>query len=131
MHLELQAALTPVLADLEVSSGVAARVSDEEWQDAVPGAASCVVVSPGGFGMGVWISIGQPLSAQVTALADQVQEWAVEALWMLGRSASWPACEHHPGRHPLAAREVEGRALWVCPTLGAQVGEIGALTSAG
>jgi hypothetical protein len=103
MNPELEAALTPLLADLQVPSGVVPIVGDTEWQDE-PGAASCWLHSPDGTGMGVWVQTGQPFLAQVLALADQVQEWAVEALWKLNRPASWPACPHHPDRHPLAAR---------------------------
>ena len=59
-------------------------------------------------------------------LADWVQEWAVEALWSLGRSATWPQCPHHPDSHPLAPVERAGRAVWVCPKLDVEVWEIGA-----
>ncbi|GAA0323242.1 hypothetical protein [Kineococcus aurantiacus] len=126
MHPELNAALSPLLADLQVPSGVAPTVGDREWQDD-PGAASCWLHSPDGTGMGVWIQTGQPFTTQVLALAEQVQEWAVEALWKLERPASWPACPHHPDRHPLSAREHDGQAVWVCPVLDTKVAVIGAL----
>ncbi|WP_432485689.1 hypothetical protein [Kineococcus esterisolvens] len=130
MHPELEAALVPVLADLHAPSGVVPTVSDEQWQD-YPGAASCVLHSPGHFALGVWIATGQPFATQVAALADQVQEFAVEALWLLGRSASWPACPHHPDRHPLAARERGEQAVWTCPVLQVDVSTIGALSGTG
>ena len=126
MHPELDAALAPFLADLQVPSGVVPSVGDREWQD-YPGAASCWLHSPDGTGMGVWVQTGQPFTAQLLALADQVQEWAVEALWKLERPASWPACPYHPDRHPLAAREHDEQAVWVCPVLDARVATIGAL----
>jgi hypothetical protein len=128
MNPELEAALTPLLADLQVPSGVVPIVDDTEWQDE-PGAASCWLHSPDGTGMGVWVQTGQPFSAQVLALAVQVQDWAVEALWKLNRPASWPACPHHPDRHPLAARRQEGQALWSCLVLDERVSAIGSLGS--
>ena len=126
MNPELTAALAPILADLAVPSGVEATVSEQEWQD-YPDSASCSLFSPDGFGMGVWISLGEPLTTQVAMLADQVQEWAVEALWQLGRSASWPACPYHPDRHPLMVREGQGQALWLCPVEEREVSAVGAL----
>jgi hypothetical protein len=117
-----------LLADLQVPSGVAPTVGDREWQDD-PNAASCWLHSPDGTGMGVWVQTGQPFTAQVLALADQVQEWAVEALWMLERPASWPACPYHPDRHPLVAREHDDQAIWVCPVLDTRVAAVGALAS--
>lgn len=81
MHPELRAAPAPILADLAAPSGIEPRVEEQEWQDH-PNSASCSLVGPGGSSTGVWISLGQPLVAQVVMLADQVQEWAVEALWL-------------------------------------------------
>ena len=129
MHPELTAALAPILTDLAVPSGVEATVSEQEWQDH-PDSASCFLSGPDGFGTGVWICLGQPPTAQVAMLADQVQEWAVEALWQLGRSASWPACPYHPDRHPLAVRQGRGQALWSCPVQGREVSAVGALADA-
>jgi hypothetical protein len=128
MNRELDAALTPLLADLQVPSGVVPIVDETEWQDE-PGAVSCWLRSPDGTGMGVWVQTGQPFLAQVLALADQVQEWAVEALWKLNRAASWPACPHHPGRHPLAARTHGAEVVWSCPVLEERVSAIGSLGS--
>ncbi|WP_380162727.1 hypothetical protein [Kineococcus sp. R86509] len=128
MNPELDAALTPLLADLQVPDGVVPIVDDTEWQDE-PGAASCWLHSPDGTGTGVWVQTGQPFPAQVLALADQVQQWAVEALWKLNRPASWPACPHHPDRHPLAARAHGAEAVWSCPVLDEKVSTIGSLRS--
>jgi hypothetical protein len=128
MNPELDAALTPLLADLQVPSGVVPIVDDTEWQDE-PGAASCWFHSPDGTGTGVWVQTGQPFLAQVLALADQVQERAVEALWTLNRSASWPACPYHPDRHPLAARTYGAEAVWSCLVLEERVSAIGSLGS--
>ncbi|WP_345711920.1 hypothetical protein [Kineococcus glutinatus] len=127
MHPELEAALAPLLADLDVSCGVLPLVDDKSWQDD-PDAASCWLFSPDGTGTGVWIPTGQREVEQVVMLADQVQEWAVESLWMLDRSASWPACPYHPKRHPLAAREQAEQAVWTCPVLQERICAVGALS---
>jgi hypothetical protein len=125
VHAELTAALVPILRDLDGPAGVRPSVRDEPWQDH-PGSASAMVFGPDGAGMGVWITVGQPAVAQIVLLADQVQQWAVESLWWLGRPATWPHCPHHPDSHPLLAAERSGRAMWTCPVLGIDVREIGA-----
>ena len=129
MHPELSAALAPILADLAVPSGIEATVDEQQWQD-YPDSASCSLSGPGGSGTGVWICLGEPFATQVATLADQVQDWAVEALWQVGRSASWPACPYHPDAHPLAVRQVQGQALWLCPVEEREVSAVGSLASA-
>ena len=124
---ELEAAFAPIRRDLQAPSGVTPTVVDRRWQEDAD-TASAFLYGPDGSGMGIWIQRGLPLSTQVVTLAEQVQEWAVEALWQLGRSASWPECPHHPARHPLEAREVDGGAVWACPVLGVIIHRIGQLT---
>ena len=126
MERELAAALDPVLRDLAGPGGVLPDVRDETWSDD-PGTASAFLYAADGTGMGISIDLGKPESAQITALADQVQDWAVEALWSLRRPTNWPSCPEHPGSHPLTAAESSGRALWTCPADGTEVSEIGAL----
>ena len=126
MNPELAAAFEPILRDLGAPSGVRPDVRDQPWLE-VPQTASASLWAPDGSGQGVWITLGEPFAAQVVFLADQAQEWAVEALWSLGRSTSWPPCPHHPARHPLTAVERSGRAVWACPVLGAEVNPIGAV----
>ncbi|WP_329260890.1 hypothetical protein OG223_42260 [Streptomyces sp. NBC_01478] len=64
---------------------------------------------------------------QLASLADQVQEWAVEALWSEGAPAVRPHCPAHPDMHPPAATIVVSSAVWVCPKSGATVARIGEL----
>ena len=94
----------------------------------MPPAAGCWLHSPEGTGTGLWVRTGQPVTAQVLALVDQVQEWAVQALWQPGRGASWRACPYHPDRHPLAARERDEQAVRLCLVLDARVSAVGSLT---
>ncbi|MFI5931026.1 hypothetical protein [Actinoplanes sp. NPDC051494] len=123
---DLVAALGPVLHDLGGLSGVLPEVRDEPWAGA-PGTAGVMLYASDGSGMGVAVTLGQARSVQVAEVADQVQEWAVEALWMLGRPTNWPPCPHHPAAHPLAPMEEGGRAFWTCPVSVVQVCEIGDL----
>jgi hypothetical protein len=124
MHPELAAALTPVLRDLDETAGIRPDVRDESWVDD-PRQTSAMLFGPDGTGMGIRVRLGDPPAAQVAEVADQVQEWAVEALWSLGRSTSWPPCPEHPDRHPLAAVARAGRAVWTCPVSGAEAGPVG------
>jgi hypothetical protein len=126
VHPELTAALTPILADLDRPGGVRPDLRDQEWND-FPGTASAYLYAADGSGQGISLTLGQPPARQVAELADSVQEWAVEALWMLGRPTNWPACPHHPQRHPLAPVELEGRAVWRCPADHTEIAEIGRL----
>jgi hypothetical protein len=123
MKPELVAALEPVLRDLATPEGVLPEVRDEPWGAA--GTASAMLYAADGSGGGISIEVGSPLPTQVAALADQVQDWAVEALWSLHRPTNWPPCPRHPGRHPLAADEISGRAVWICPADKTEVSAIG------
>ncbi|MGW4941112.1 hypothetical protein ACWEOZ_05920 [Actinoplanes sp. NPDC004185] len=126
MDSELAAALDPILADLARPGGVLPEIRDESWSD-LPGTASAYLYAQDGSGQGISIALGQPPARQVAELADRVQEWAVEALWTLGRPTNWPACPRHPHRHPLAATELHGRAVWECPADHVEIAAIGGL----
>ncbi|MGC4745065.1 hypothetical protein ACLQ28_05305 [Micromonospora sp. DT201] len=128
MERELAAALEPILADLGQPGGVPPDLRDEPWRED-PQTASAFLYASDGSGQGISIDLGLPAVTQVVALADQVQDWAVEALWSLGRATNWPPCPHHPESHPLAAVVRADRAVWACPTLGTEIGEIGTLAS--
>ncbi|RKN43836.1 hypothetical protein [Streptomyces hoynatensis] len=80
-----------------------------------------------GSGAGVRVEEG-PEPLVLAGIAEQVQEWAVEALWQEGLPAVWPECPAHPRTHPLAATVAGGTAVWSCPRSGrvvAPVGELG------
>lgn len=79
--------------------------------------------------MGVSVERGLPFAEQIVRLADQVQEWAVEALWSARKPAVWPECPDHPDSHPLVARLVTGAdaAVWCCPRTNAVKFPIGRL----
>ncbi len=114
MDAALAEALAPVLRDLENSGSLLPDVRDEQWSD-FEGQVTAMLYGPDGSGQGVFAMAGEPLPERIASVADQVQEWAIEARWQAGRPASWPECPEHPGSHPLAARLHDGRAAWTCP----------------
>lgn len=121
MDSALSEALAPVLRDLENSG-------DRQWSD-VPGQMTAMLYGPDGSGQGVSAMAGEPLPDRIASVADQVQEWAVEALWHAGRPATWPECPEHPGSHPLAAQLRDHRAAWACPKTGILICLVGELAA--
>ena len=126
MDIALAEALAPVLRDLEDSGSVIPQVRDDQWS-AVAGQVTAMLVSPDGTGQGVSVMTGESMVERIAAVADQVQEWAVEELCAVGRPTNWPQCPLHPGSHPVSAVVRDGRALWICPATGRPVSEIGQL----
>jgi hypothetical protein len=126
VHSELASGVAPVLHDLRSAGALLPRIGDT---DVEPGGDLVGVWfhAPDGSGQVVSVARGRPLCEQVAQAADQIQEWAVEALWRAGRSALWPECAAHPGSHPLAAEVRGGSAVWVCPQTNAVVAVIGQL----
>lgn len=85
-----------------------------------------MLYAPDGSGQGLnWP--GGPAPDRLAILADQVQDWAVEALWSEGAAAVWPHCPEHPNSHPLKATVVAEAAVWACPKSGTLVAKIGEL----
>ncbi|MGC4865748.1 hypothetical protein ACLQ3B_09980 [Micromonospora sp. DT53] len=128
MERELAAALEPILSDLGKPGGVQPDLRDEPWRDD-PQTASAFLYASDGSGHGIAIDLGLPAVTQIVTLADQVQDWAVEALWSLGRATNWPPCPQHPESHPLTAVVRADRAVWACPTVGTEISAIGTLGS--
>jgi hypothetical protein len=120
---ELAAALEPVLRDLAIPTGVLPDLRDEPWAGART--ASAMLYAADGSGAGISIDLDETRAAQVAVLADQVQDWAVEALWSLRRPTNWPPCPRHPDSHPLAATVSNGRAVWSCPADKTEISVIG------
>lgn len=109
---EFTQALEAVLHDLRAQCAVRPRLEE----DAEYG---LMVYAPDGSGQGLVPPVGVTPAERLAHLAEQVQEWAVEALWSEGASAAWPQCPDHPDTHPLEAAVVDGTAMWVCPKGGA------------
>lgn len=121
---EFAEALDTVLHDLRAQGAVLPQVR------VAPGYGA-MLYEPDGSGHGVQWPPPGTAADRLASLADQVQEWAVEALWSAGAAAVWPHCPEHPNSHPLTATVVAEAAVWTCPRSGAVVARIGALEGAG
>ncbi len=84
-----------------------------------------------GTGQMIMVGLGLSRAEQLARLADQTQEWAVEALWAAGLSTNWPECPAHPRTHPLSADLDGNLAVWCCPGSGRTMALIGQLPSPG
>lgn len=125
MDEDLQVALAPVLADLTGATPLSPEFRDDHWPG-MQGVAATMIFF-GGSGTGISINVGSTRAQQVSSLADQIQEAAVEALWGNGQSPVWPECPEHPDSHPLRPIERSGIAIWVCPSSQDEIGPIGLL----
>lgn len=118
--MEFVEALETVLRDLQAQCAVQPDVrSDDRF--------GIVLWAPDGSGQGVTPHPDGTAAELLVHLADQVQDWAVEALWSEGASAVWPQCPTHPDTHPLTATVRTDTAVWVCPKRGTAVARIGEL----
>lgn len=124
----LHEAMAPVLRDLETSGAIRPTIY-EETHDGVADEFVCVMLwSSDGTGMGVFIPAEPTAAEQLARLAEQVQEWEIEELAAVGRSATWPECPEHPDSHPLQPVADDGnRAVWRCPRSGQLISQVGAL----
>lgn len=130
MDIALSEALAPVLDDLGSSGAPVPDVRDEQWAS-FPGQVSAMLHDTDGTGQGVSAMAAELLPQRIASVADQVQEWAVEALWRAGRSVTWPECPEHPDSHPLAATVRDDHAVWLCPKTGHLVNKVGRLHALG
>ncbi|MFD3381737.1 MULTISPECIES: hypothetical protein [unclassified Streptomyces] len=119
---EFTSALKTVLRDLRAQCPVQPdiRKGDDEFR-------GVMLYAPDGSGQGVYAEPDGRPAVLLAHVADQVQEWAVEALWGQGEPAVWPQCPTHPDTHPLAATVEEGDAVWVCPSTGGTAARVGEL----
>ncbi|MGW3030812.1 hypothetical protein ACWDCB_06220 [Streptomyces sp. NPDC001178] len=109
-----------VLRDLRAQCAVRPRIRvDDKY--------GIMLHAPDGSGQGLTSPQGGTAAERLANLADQAQEWAVEALWSEGAPAVWPNCPAHPDTHPLTATVVADTAVWACPKTGATVARIGEL----
>lgn len=121
----LKKAMEPVLRDLRTVGIAPSGIAHRDWTQDL-GRPSVMLFGVDGSGMGIAVARADPLHERVAAVADQVQEWAIEELW--GRGATnWPPCPQHPDSHPLRATTRAGIAVWLCPTDDTVAAPIGAL----
>lgn len=121
----VEAAISPVMADLERTRPGSVRLERDDSNDGLVGwLRDAETVS----GTGLWLAgdLEEPVDA-VLEMAAQVQEFAIEVvLWR-----AWPRCPTHPTGHPLELAEANGSALWACPESGHVVAEVGELIEVG
>jgi hypothetical protein len=122
----LSEALAPVLHDLGTCGAPLPEVRDDQWSD-FPGQVTAMLQDVDGTAQGVFAMAAESLPERMASVADQVQDWAVEALWRAGRSATWPECPEHPNSHPLKPAVQQDRGVWVCPKTRDLVSDIGQL----
>lgn len=116
---EFTGALRTVLRDLAAQCEARPQIRTEgEWT---------MAYAPDGSGQGLSWPATAPAADRLASLADQLQDWAVEALWSAGAPAVWPHCPQHPDSHPLKATVAEEAAVWACPKTGVTVARIGEL----
>ncbi|WP_327585512.1 hypothetical protein OHA25_59385 [Nonomuraea sp. NBC_00507] len=121
----LPATLQPVLRDLYATCRVrpTVRFADvRSWEERF-----LWLHAPDGSGQGIRLHGDGDAASQTADFADQVQEWAVEALWQEGLPAVWPHCPMHPDTHPLSAAVVQDSAVWLCPHTKKLIAAIGRL----
>jgi hypothetical protein len=118
--------LAQLLRDLSTTGGPVPEIRDEQWLDDRD-QVTATLFGPDGSALGVRVPRSEPAAQVLASLADQVQEWAVEALWQAGRAAARPECPEHPGAHPLSAVVRGDDAVWICPVSNRAVGDVGAL----
>ena len=133
----LDAALEPVLADLRATGAIVPGVRYESWEGRGPDFVCAWITPPGSpptgrisvGSNGVWVARSGPAGARLAELAEQVQEWEVEALAAAGLPATWPECPEHPRSHPLAPDVDDDEcAVWRCPRsqrIVCAIGELG------
>jgi hypothetical protein len=130
MKASLDSAIAVVVQDLRSSGGPDLNIVDSDWS-AVEGQITVMIRNPSGTGMGLYIMRDWTFTQQVAAIAEQIQEWAVEELWSVGESATWPQCPRHPDSHPLQAAVENDTAVWKCPVLDVRIAEVGRLGGGG
>jgi len=114
---DFKALVNSVLADSQGSPALAKAITVATKADGT------VWVYCNGSGVAFPPDFSPRLAAVASAMAELFEEY----LAAHGQS-NWPRCPLHPDTHPLDARDDSGISLWVCPTSGAAVAEIGHLT---
>jgi hypothetical protein len=126
----LREVMAPVVWDMVASGAVMPAIQEEAFPE--DDETFCVWLwGSDGTGMGVWIYLAQSDAEQVARVAEHVQDWEIEELAAVGRSATWPECPDHPDSHPLNAIVDGENAVWRCPRSGRLISAIGGLAAVG
>ena len=125
----IRGAAGPVLRDIAASGAIGLDLREEARADRGDGIVCAWASAADGItGVDIWVALESSVAERVAELAEQLQEWEVEELPAVGRSASWPECPEHPNSHPLEPVVAgEDGAVWRCPRSGDVICAIGAL----
>lgn len=118
--------IKPVFADIASSDNITPDVINKSWNKD-PSTVSAFVGKVDISYQGISFRLDQPDAERLVDLARQVQEWEIEALWLSGKSVTWPNCPIHPATHPLIPALGKVHAEWHCPSTGDLIARIGAL----
>lgn len=87
MDIALAEAFAPTLRDLGTCGAPVPDVPDKQWSN-FPGQVTALLHDTDGTVPGVFVMAVESLPPRSASVADQVQEWAVEALWRARRPAT-------------------------------------------
>jgi hypothetical protein len=87
VDIALSEALVPVLRDLGTRGAPVPDVRAKQGPD-FPGQVTAMRHDTDGTAHGVFAMAAESLPQKVASVADQVQEWAVQALWRAGRRST-------------------------------------------
>lgn len=121
----LSHAMEPVLRDVRASGVPSPEVREEDWADD-PLRETAYLCSADGSMSGIAVELGLGEVDQIVGVTDQVQDWVIEELQGSG-ATNWPPCPNHPDSHPLHSDNLDGVAMWTCPTDGTPCWPVGSL----
>jgi hypothetical protein len=123
----LRETMAPVLRDIEASGAILPPIQEETYEKVGDEFVSVWAWHSYGSALGIFIPSEHLAAERVVRLAEQLQEWEIEELAEVGRSATWPECPDHPNSHPLEpVVDDEDMAVWRCPRAGRVICAIGA-----
>jgi len=126
----LHETLAPLLRDIEMTGAIPLAIQEETYAGFDDDFVSVWAWHSDATGQGVFVPSERLSAERVARLAEQLQEWEIEELAAVGRSATWPECPNHPNSHPLEPMvSEENTAIWRCPRDGQVICAIGSLRS--
>lgn len=85
----LRGALQPILGDLRREGLNEPIIEYRDWTGD-PERPSAMLWGPDGSGSGISVERSAALPERIAAVADKVQEWAIEELWGRAAATNWP-----------------------------------------
>lgn len=117
----MQAALKPVIADMERARPGSARLERGSGNGS-PVAWLWDTTTGSGTGLSFDFSVDESPLVVLAVMTSRLQDLAMEMF-----SRTWPECPEHNGRHPLGPDIVDGQVWWTCPSSHTSVAPVGQL----